>query len=129
MFSCYMTYIKVKASGECSEGVSQSFHSNFVIVNCVTIFITCEYIVEEVKIPEWIHKLMISGGGCTFGIYLMHIFFLRKLSWVEKLWGIFRDEWCMNYMVTAFLICGIVYLLGYIVSLILKKIPLLNNLI
>jgi H+/Cl- antiporter ClcA len=84
---------------------------------------------EKIKIPEWLHKLIISGGGCAFGIYLMHIFFLRKFSWVEKLWEIFRNEWHINYMISAFCVCGIVYLLGYIISLMLKQIPILKNLI
>lgn len=84
---------------------------------------------ERIKISEWMRKLIVSVGGCTFGIYLMHILFLKKLNWIEKLWEIFKNEWHMNYMVTAFLVCGIVYLLGYIMSLILKKIPILNNLI
>lgn len=129
LFSCYITYLKAKATGECNQGASQSFHSSFVIVNCVTIFITCKYVMEKIKIPEWLHKLIISGGGCAFGIYLMHIFFLRKFSWVEKLWEIFRNEWHINYMITAFCVCGIVYLLGYIISLMLKQIPILKNLI
>ena len=129
LISCYMTYLKARVTGECNENASQAFFVNFVIINWATTFITCKYVMERIKISEWMRKLIVSVGGCTFEIYLMHILFLKKLNWIEKLWEIFKNEWHMNYMVTAFLVCGIVYLLGYIMSLILKKIPILNNLI
>lgn len=79
LVSCYMTYLKAKATGECNEGASQSFHTSFVMVNCVTIFITCKYAMERIRISEWLHKLIVSAGRCTFGIYLIHILTCFKI--------------------------------------------------
>ncbi|MCI8550131.1 MAG: acyltransferase [Lachnospiraceae bacterium] len=129
LISCYMTYFKAKITGECSIPTGQGFHSSFVMVNCVSIFITCKYIIEKIKLPQWVNKLILSMGGCTFGIYLMHLFFLLNANWVENLWHIFRNQWHINYMIAALLICGTVFLSGYIITLILKKIPILKNLV
>lgn len=129
LISCYMTYLKAKVTGECNESASQAFHASFAIVNCTTVFITCKYVMDRVKLQKWISKAIVSVGGCTFGIYLMHVFFLNKVKWMESLWKICKEEWRINAMVTAFFVCGIVYLLGYITSWILKKVPVMKNLI
>ena len=82
--SCYMTYYKAKLMGECSEGTSQTFHNSFVIVNCISVFLTVKYFFRESPILKIMEKRIISLGRCTFGIYLFHIAIMR----VQAIWGL-----------------------------------------
>ena len=41
--SCYLTYYRAKIMGICNEDNSQMFHTTFVLINCVTVFVTVSY--------------------------------------------------------------------------------------
>ena len=46
----------------------------FVLINCITVFVTCQYLNDKSQLLSKISKQIISLGGCTFGIYLTHIY-------------------------------------------------------
>ena len=78
IISCYMTYIKAKNFGDL---YNQTYLSQFVIINCVAIFITFKWIFNHVHISKYLEAIINSVGSCTFGIYILHIFFL---DWPKK---------------------------------------------
>ena len=127
---CYMTYMKVKITGECFEGTSQSFHNSFVMINTVTIFITIKYLFTKYQsqIPKWFEKAIFSVGGCTFGIYLWHIMLIENKVFNE-IWNILRINLRINHLTTAFLVCFVVMLICYMVTWIMKKIPFIRTLV
>ena len=129
LISSYLTYYRAQIMGVCNEGSSQAFHSTFVLVNCVAIFVTCQYLNNHFNILKRIEKLLISIGGCTFGIYLLHVAIKDHSGLSELLWKIFRENLHMSPMIYAFLLCGIVFICGYVITVIMKKLPLLCRLV
>lgn len=126
LLTCYLTYIRIKITGVCDEINSQSFHSLFALINAMCIFVTCHYSCRKINFGNALEKIINSIGECTFGIYLLHVFYMRQMVW---LWGKFREQLHINYMLSAFIYCAIIFLLGYISTLIIKKIPILGNIV
>ena len=129
IIAAYLTYVKSNITGILDESNSQSFHSVFAMINCATIFVTSEYICSNYNFPDYVKRMICSIGACTFGIYLLHVFYKEKITAITQLWNIFHHQLGLNYMLTAFLYCGIVFVLGYITTILLKRIPVLNKII
>lgn len=127
---CIMTYKKAKLTGECSEGVSQTFHNTFVMVNTAAIFLSSKYlaVTYEDKLSQWFKKAVFAVGKGTFGIYLWHVLVLRLLTRF-KIWELFRDKLDLNYMISAFLVCLCVMVAGYGLTWPMQKIPLIRKLV
>ena len=75
-------YDRSESYGNMRRRKFTSIHTTFVLVNCVAIFVTCQYLNERLSMKK-IEKPIISFGGCTFGIYLLHIYIKdhTSLSW------------------------------------------------
>lgn len=129
LFSCYLTYRRVIVTGICDEGSSQTFHNTFVLLNSGTIFVTCQYLNQYTRILKKLEKPICSIGGCTLGIYLLHIFFRDSTPLFTQISDIAQNQLHLSTMLSTLAYCAIVYLLGYIITLILKRIPVLRKLV
>ena len=125
--SCYITYYKGVITGVLNENESQGFFGIFVVVNCVAIFITTKYLWEESEIPLWLRKIIVSVGGCTFGVYLIHAklvgsgLFIRGIEFLRNV-GI-------NQMLAAWILCFVVLAVSYMVTFVLSKIPVVRKVV
>ena len=124
--SAFMIYYKHKLTGVYEEHVS--YYSSFIIIPCITIYISFKAFYHNRRLPELPVRFITSVGSCTFGIYLLHIM-IKDWSPVSDLWGILQDKVHLNFMITAFVICIVTMVLGYLVTFIIKKIPGLNRLV
>ena len=126
--ACGMTYYKQKITGLLSETDSQAFHNAFILFPCMAIYIIIKYICSNAHIPALLKKIISSIGACTFGIYLIHGAILGS-KFTSSLWDFFENKIHMNRIVMPFLVSFLVFCTGYIVTLILKKIPIIRRLI
>ena len=125
--TCYMTYYKASITGVCEEAQSQDFHFAFVYVNCISIFITCQYFFKKVIVGNNIQTLIRSLGECTFGIYLIHSFFL-KMPVMIMIFDALQMKYEINPMVSALIFSFLIFMTSYFVIVIIKKIPVLQKL-
>lgn len=129
IISSYLTYYRAKIMGVCDEGSSQAFHSTFVLINCVAVFVTCQYMNEHSGFLKRLERPISSLGGCTFGVYLLHVYIKGNPKLNDFLWKLFREKIHVPSMVYAFILCGAVFMFGYIVTMFLKRIPILRKLV
>lgn len=125
----YLTYYRAKIMGVCDEGSSQTFHSTFVLVNSIAVFVTCQYVNEHSGLLKRLARPIASLGGCTLGIYLLHINIMAYPKLNDCLWRIFREKLEVPAMLYAFTLCGVVFMCGYVFTAILKQIPILRRLV
>lgn len=125
--SCYLTYYKSIVTGVLSEGESQSFHWTYTIVNCITLFITVKYVVNHIKVPACIEKIILSLGSCTFGIYLWHAWF-KSLPIYDRILDKLHHMG-LNYMLSIWIVCLLLMLVSYLTTLIMSKIPVVRKLV
>lgn len=125
LLACWMTYREAVVTGKCTE----EFHNTFVAINCIAVFVSCQHLFDKGNPDKRVQKLICSLGSSTLGVYLMHVLFLNRIPVISKLLDIMRLQWHINYMVSAFLYCGFIFVICYVVTLVMKKIPLLRQLI
>ena len=127
--SCYLTYYRASVMGVCNEESSQAFHDTFVLINCITVFVTCQYLNDKSQLLSKISKQIISLGGCTFGIYLTHIYIKDHTAITRYISKLFQDIIPIPRMLYAFIYCIIIFICGYIITLLLKKIPFIKRIV
>ena len=118
--SCYMTYYMHGITGICDENNSQMFHSTFIVLPCMAIYVAVKFFADRHALLGMVRKCITSLGSCTFGIYLMHVVVKKYLS---GLWRVFRHDWQMNNMLAALLFCAVVFVICYGITWVLKKVP------
>lgn len=127
LISAALTAYKQSIGG----GIDQAFHNTFVIINTAMIIAVCKYVVENKT--EWFSdtkvKIIKSLGGATFGIYLFHVLFLLKIGVAQKMLKFLKITLGINDMLSCLIVCSSVFLAGYIATVILKRIPILKNLV
>ena len=122
LITCFMTHLK----SQITDIHIEDFHNTFVVINCITVYITIKYICCKINFSESISNILISVGKCTLGIYLMHISIMVFLSDIGY-FSFFHKH--LNHILTIFIYCSLVFLIGLLLTLILKKIPLIKRLI
>ena len=126
VITCYMTYYRRQITGDVSQSALQAYHSSFVVINCVTIFMTIRLLFERRKLCNIVQSVVQSVGSCTFGIYLWHLLVMEKIGWDSIRW---LRSTGLNYMICAFLMCLLTMIISYITTLVLSKIPVVRKIV
>ena len=124
--SCYMIYYMHGVMGKCKETNAQTFHMMFIVFPCIAIYMGLKKLFLNYHTKKFLRKISVSVGGCTFGIYLIHVLVKENFSF---LWDVFREKWYMNDMIVALFFCLIVFFVSYMIIRILKKVPVVKKLI
>lgn len=122
ILSCYLTSLKVIDTGICTEKGSQDFFNIFSLINCSTIFITIKYFCLNINIKNTIKNIITSLSECTLGIYVFQYLIALeiKIHILDKYYSTPNFGTTIIYTLTIFTIC-------YIITLILKKIPIIKK--
>lgn len=120
--TCYATYVDNTASG----GFTQNYIMSFVLVPCVTLYISAKKLFHRVT-GKWISTILTSVGGCTFGIYLIHGQLLREPR-ARIFSQIFRSPE-LHSMIWYILICLDVMLIAFVFIWLLRRIPFMRKLL
>ena len=67
----YLTDYRIKLTGDLDETAVASFFDSFRAFEVIFIFLIVRKLFEGRKLPKVIEALVISLGGCVFGIYLI----------------------------------------------------------
>ena len=118
--SCYMTWYMHGVTGICDESSSQTFHSTFIILPCIALYMAAKFFTKSHVFSNIAGTIITSAGACTFGIYLLHVVVKEYLS---GLWRVFRHDWQMNKMLAALLFCAVVFVICYGMTWVLRKVP------
>lgn len=126
--TCYMIYYMHGVTGECTLEHSQTFHSVFIFLPCIAIYMAMKYfwMTKSHRISTRLKKFIGSLGACTFGIYLLHI---PIKEYCSGLWDVFREDWKINYMLAALLVSIVVFVISYVLTLCLKRVSGLKQLL
>ena len=119
---CYMTNFRAEITGECIESVSQVFHNSLIAIPTYTIYFSGKLFFMKKQIPQKIQKVICLVGSTTFGIYLLE----RMLRTETKV--VFTTLRPMIRTMPACLIwIAVAFLLGFVITLVLKKIPIIGR--
>ena len=125
--SCFMTFYKGLVDEGWNEGKSQSFLSAFVVLNCITLFLTFRALFDRRKIGEKWKAILYYVSGCTFGIYLWHPLIKDTVIYsksLEVLKGIGLDP-----LIVGLLVSAVLFLCAGVITAVQSRIPFLRKLV
>ena len=125
LISVYLSHLRGQITG---EKMTEAFYNTFVLINAASVFVTCQYWQESALLQK-LAKPVISIGGCTFGIYLFHIFIMRRPEVVRLARALFQETVSVPPILYGFLYCALVFGIGCVVTWLFRKNPLLRRLV
>lgn len=119
---CYMTEFRGKITGKWSESVAQTFHNSLIAIPTYTIYFSGKLFFMKKPVPQKIQNIICLVGGTTFGVYLMERMLRERTKIVfTALRPVLRTlPACCLWIAVAFL-------LGFLITLVLKKIPVIGK--
>ena len=126
--SCYMTYFKHRVTGECTELNTQDFMDAFALLICAPIYLNIKYFFSKIELGNVLEKFILSLGSCTFGIYLIHMAIIES-KFIKNLWDTLVIQNHINCMIIILFLCMLTMFICYIITYILKKIPIVKKLL
>ena len=127
--SGYLTYNTIVTTGNSEEIASQGFLAWSVLINAVTVFVTCQYIDVHTTILKRFKRSICFVSDATFGIYLTHLYFLHRSCLAAASWKILCGDLHMGPMLYAFIYCIIIFVCSLFITKILQRIPFIRDLI
>lgn len=106
---------------------SQNQITSFVLVNCISIFLTARYLFENKIFNRFFEKTIIIVGNCTFGIYLLHVFALQNPLFLTIRRSLLRHLSAIP-MIGVWIFVLFVVAVCIVATYVLKKIPLVKRL-
>ena len=126
--SCYMTYYKHRITGICTEIETQDFLDLFTVPICIAVFLLIKCWCNKVTFPNWINKIIISIGSCSFGIYLLHMAVIES-KFISNLLNQLTNVLGFNCMISIWLLCLLTMTICYVITFVLKLIPGIKKLL
>jgi len=121
LIACWMTRFRGNILGGYNPLESEYFHTSFDLLGCVTIFVTIRYLTNNIPIGYRIKRLILSCASCSFGIYFFHI--LLPVGWM----GQTIQSAISGKMLGAFFISGYRMILCWVLTSLLKKVPVVRK--
>ncbi len=119
---CYMTVFRAEITGEWKESATQVFHNSLIAIPTYTIYFCGKLLFMKKQIPEKVQKVVCLVGSTTFGIYLLERILRTE---TKNVFTVLRPlirtvPACLVWIAAAFL-------LGFVITLIIKKVPVIGK--
>ncbi|GMO56679.1 MAG: acyltransferase family protein [Treponemataceae bacterium] len=93
-----------------------------IMLETFAVFVFFKNIFHKIALPVFFNKIITNMGKCSFGIYLIHVF---MITFVNSFFGI--CWYTFNPIISVPIICVLVFLLSYLVTFIISKVPILKR--
>ena len=101
---------------------------SFCVVNAVAIFATVRYFTDHVVLSEKVTAVLAEIGKDTFGIYLLHIWFLWKIPALYQIYNKVETAGAFGYHFGILISCVIAFVCAGVVTSVLRRIPVVKKL-
>ena len=100
---------------------------SFSTVYCGAVFVTVKGVFDRIICSDYLAKGITVLGQCTFGVYLFHYLGL-DCRWSYNLYEQLIGAG-INRMVAILIVCCLIMVVCYILTYLLRKLPLIRKLI
>ena len=122
IFAMYATSL---VNATTANDINQTYISLFSSTNAIAIYLTIKNINFE-KISNKLKKVLLHTSGCTFGIYLIHLLFMRIINTRPET-EIFYGLSTIIQIAIWFAISIVVMFISYALIAIAKKMPIIKK--
>ncbi len=121
------TTVKLEDVGIVPVISSMTFFRNCSLISCISIFLTVKHITKRITFSRRAEKLIMSMGKCTIGVYLLHTLIKNapfSVAFEEAILALGLPP-----MIAVWIFIFYVFVVCYLITLILQKIPLIKKLV
>lgn len=122
----YVSHLLIEQLKEAGRENTFSYNlfSCLVAVPAMSVFFLAKYFFTKVRIPKLLEKIIVACGSSVFGIYLLEALLRRET------YGVFVAlDRVMPKLVACSIWVFVCMLLGTVITLLLKKLPILRKLL
>lgn len=122
LICCFLTHYRCNLINEWSEASCQTFFNTLIFIPASTVYFAAKMWYKNHKLGKTSAKILAVAGSCTFGIYLFEGIYRKITSFIFNALFPYLHTLpsCIIWILSA---CFI----GMAVTLILKKIPVINK--
>lgn len=120
--SCCMIMYQARVTGVLSETESHGFHGRLIAIPAFTVYTAAKYYFQNHKLRPMVQRIITTVGSTAFGVYLLQGMILPRTEFVYHYFSpiVKAMPACFIWVTTA---CAT----GTILTLILKKVPIIKN--
>lgn len=122
--SCIMTWYSCTIIGEWTESSCQTFFNNLIVIPTATAYIGALILFKYHHFKDVFIKSVVVIGSTTFGIYLLEQVYRNETF---QVYTFFSDYINSYFAALIWIICA--FILGFLVTLVLKQVPGLKKII
>ena len=117
-----------KQAEEIDGYFDERFLISFCIVNATALYVTVRYFCEHVTFSDKVTALLTEVGKDTFGIYLLHIWFLWKIPVLFAIWTKLEHAGVIGWHFGILFSCLFTFIIAGAVVFVLRRIPVVKKL-
>ena len=118
----------MEINGGYSSSVFRVYVGKFDLLHTFSFLLLCRCLCTRLTFPGWLEKAVRSVASCVFGIYLIHILFMEKGRLFPR-WQVWLVKRGMSGLLATVLMSLVVMAFSYVITWILKKIPVIGKLL
>lgn len=103
--------------------INEIFLNNFKLLHSFVFFLTLKVVFSRMHLGDRIMNIIGQIGACTYGIYLMHIWFLHTIRPLNHIWEQIVQTFFLGSTAGVLLVCVGVFSICGILTYLLRKIP------
>ncbi|MBE5990961.1 MAG: acyltransferase [Paenibacillaceae bacterium] len=124
--SCLMTQYQANITGVLQEQTMQTFYNSLILIPSITIFYLIKYCFESLCVPMCLNKLIIIVGNTTLGVMLIENIVREQ---TRSILDILKTVLHLPSILACLIWVSCILLICSSITLVMKKLPLLNKLI
>ena len=121
---CMLTHYVCVLNNEWSEKTCQTFFNSLIIIPSMSVYYWVKCIMEKCKLSNKTKRILSVVGSCTFGIYLFERIYRDVTIGIYSIL-----ESLIPSILACFIWIFISCVMGLFVTMILKRIPIINRFI
>ncbi len=120
--------VKSQAGKDMGGYFDERFLISFCVLNAVTLYATVRYFTENVVFSDGVNAVLAEIGKDTYGIYLLHIWFLWKIPALYFIYNKVEHAGVFGYHFGILVSCAIAFICAGVVTSVLRRIPVVKKL-
>lgn len=123
LFTTFTLGRMMEISGGYSKNIFRIYVAKFDLLHTFSLFLLARCLCTRVHFPGWLQKAVFGLAPCVFGIYLIHVFFMKDGRLFEKCQSFLTSSGHIGELAATLLAALLIMAVSGLITWILRRIP------